>query len=261
VEVEIPLTAIKYVSGKARRWGLNLGRVRRRSLEISFWAGPLDARLRVSQAGVLTGLDVPAPERRHQLVPCALSRLQQAQRSDWDAGLDLRYALTPTTAVYGTLNPDFATVEADQEQVNLTRFEVALREKRQFFLEGQELFGQRIRTFYSRRIAAITAGGKLLGKQGPWTMAFISARSGELAPDRHAGYVVGRLGRDLGRSNVAATIASRRLAGVDEGSASIDATLFSVRPRHRAGRAGAAASGRAVGHAVDRGARSGAADR
>jgi hypothetical protein len=43
---------------------------------------------------------------------------------DWEAGIDARYALTPTTSVYGTLFPDFATIEADQEQINLTRFEL-----------------------------------------------------------------------------------------------------------------------------------------
>ena len=50
--------------------------------------------------------------------------------------------------------------------MNLTRFEVSLPEKRQFFLEGNELFNQRIRTFYSRRIEDILAGGKLLGNRG-----------------------------------------------------------------------------------------------
>jgi hypothetical protein len=225
-EIAVPLGAIKYVAGSDRRWGLNLGRVRRRSLEVAFWAGPLDALLRVSQAGVLTALTVPAPQRRHQVIPYGLGRLQQGQTSQWEAGLDLRYGLTPTTAAYGTLNPDFATVEADQEQVNLTRFEIALREKRQFFLEGQELFGQRIRTFYSRRVADVAAGAKLLGKQGPWALAFLSARADPLGTGDYATYTVGRVQRDLGRSNVAATLASRRLGGLDEGSASVDATLF-----------------------------------
>lgn len=225
-EIAIPLNAIKYVAGPDRRWGLNLGRVRRRSLEVAFWAGPLDALLRVSQAGVLTSLSVPPPDRRHQLIPYGLARVQEGQASQWAAGLDLRYGLTPTTAVYGTLNPDFATVEADQEEVNLTRFELALREKRQFFLEGQELFAQRMRTFYSRRIADVSAGAKLLGKQGPWTFALLTARAEQPDGEDRATYGIGRLQRDLGRSNVAVTIASRRLAGLDEGSVSVDSTLF-----------------------------------
>jgi hypothetical protein len=226
VEIAIPLSAIKYVAGVDRRWGLNVGRVRRRSLEVAFWAGPLDSRLRVSQAGVLTGLSVPPPERRHQFIPYALGRVSHGQRPQWDVGLDVRYGLTPTTAIYGTVHPDFATVEADQEQVNLTRFELALREKRQFFLEGQELFSQRIRTFYSRRIADVSVGGKLLGKQGPWALAVLSAASDQAGDIGDAGYGVARVQRDLGRSNVAATVASRRSGGLDEGSASLDTTLF-----------------------------------
>lgn len=224
-EIAIPFSGIKYLAGTDRRWGLNLGRVRRRSLEVAFWAGPLDARLRVSQAGTLTNLSVPPPARRHQVIPYALGRIQQDEAPQWDAGLDVRYGVTPTTAVYATINPDFATVEADQEQVNLTRFELALPEKRQFFLEGQELFAQRIRTFYSRRIADVSIGGKLLGKQGPWTLAALGAGS-EQDSENAAVYSVARVQRDVGRSNVATMIASRRLNGVDEGSASLDATLF-----------------------------------
>ena len=65
-----------------------------------------------------------------------------------------------------TVNPDFATIEADQEFVNLTRFEPQLTEKRPFFLEGNEKFRQRIPMFYSRRIADIDFGGKLLSRTG-----------------------------------------------------------------------------------------------
>jgi hypothetical protein len=226
-EFAIPLTSIKYASGENRRWGVNFGRSRRRTLEFSTWAGPLDSRVRISQAGTLTGLTLAAPARRQQIIPYGLSRAQQGASTDWQAGVDARYAVTPQTSVYATVNPDFATIEADQEQVNLTRFEVSLREKRQFFLEGQELFGQRIRTFYSRRIADIVGGGKLLGKQGPWTMAFLSVESDRLAGDERANYSVGRFQRDVfGRSSVAVTTTNRNLAGVNQGSASIDTNLF-----------------------------------
>jgi len=147
-----------------------------------------------------------------------------------EAGIDARYALTPTTAVYGTLYPDFATIEADQEQVNLTRFELSLREKRQFFLEGQEQFNQRFRTFYSRRIADISAAGQLLGKQGPWTMSFISARSNPLGAESPAAYTIGRAQRDVfGRSTVAVMGANRRFDGTDQGSFSADGNLFFTR--------------------------------
>src|SRR6266850_2570757 len=226
-EFSIPLSSVRYVAGDRQTWSINFGRSRRRTLELSFWSGPLDNQWRVSEAGRLTQLSVPAPADRIQVVPYALTRAQDHVSPDWEAGIDARYAITATTAIYGTLYPDFATVEADQEQINLTRFELTLPEKRQFFLEGQEQFNQRFATFYSRRIADITAGGKLLGKQGPWTMAFISAESDPLGTNRPANYAIGRAQRDIfGRSTIAIMGANRRFDGVDQGSFSADANLF-----------------------------------
>lgn len=141
-EFSIPLSSVRYAAGERQTWGINLGRSRRRTLEMSFWSGPLDNQWRVSEAGRLLGLTVPPPLDRIQVVPFGLTRLQDGVAPHGEAGIDARYALTPTTALYGTLFPDFATIEADQEQVNLTRFEVSLREKRQFFLEGQEQFNR-----------------------------------------------------------------------------------------------------------------------
>jgi len=194
-EMSLPLTSITVAAGENRTWGINFVRSRRRTLELSHWAGPLEHQYRVSQSGHLSGLTLAAPERRQQLIPYALARVQEAQSADWELGIDARYALTPQLSLYGTLFPDFATVEADEETVNLTRFEVQLPEKRQFFLEGNELFGQRIRSFYSRRIADIAGGAKLLGRQGPWTMAALSVQSEPLSSGERANYTVGRAQR------------------------------------------------------------------
>ncbi|UCC48683.1 MAG: hypothetical protein JSV41_00455, partial [Gemmatimonadota bacterium] len=155
------------------------------------------------------------------------SRLQEDARSEWQAGGDLRYALTPELSAYLTAKPDFATIEADQEQVNLTRFELQLPEKRPFFLEGAELYRQRIRTFYSRRIGGVDAGGQALGKAGPWTLATLVVH-GEAVGDTASGtYAMGRFQRDVfGSSNVALTLANRTLDGENRGSAGLDATLF-----------------------------------
>jgi hypothetical protein len=231
-EFEIPFTSISYVAGEDETWGINLGRSRRRNLEYSYWAGPLDAPFRVSQGGTLTGLNIPAPERRYRVIPYGLSRLQEDRHADWQAGVDMRYALTPEMAGYLTLNPDFATIEADQERINLTRFEIALTEKRPFFLESAQQFRQRIRTFYTRRIVDVSVGGQFLGRQGPWTFTGVATRSQfpveppevESPP---ATYLVGRAQRDVfGSSNVAVMAANRSLEGVNQGSASVDATLF-----------------------------------
>src|SRR2546426_3084411 len=226
-EFSIPLSSIRYAAGKNQVWGINFGRSRRRTLETSFWSGPLDNQWRVSQAGRLTTLDVPPPIDRIQVLPYALTRVQEGMAAHWEAGIDARYALTPTTAVYATLFPDFATIEADQEQINLTRFELSLPEKRQFFLEGQEQFNQRFRTFYSRRIEDITAGGKLLGKQGPWTMVFLSAQSDPGGGGRRADYTVAPTPRDISRRATLAIIgANPRMGGEDQGRVSADANPF-----------------------------------
>lgn len=227
VEMSIPFTSVKYSAGDSVQWGINFGRCRRRNLETSFWAGPLDNRFRVSQAGTLNGLNVEPPQRRHQIIPYGLSRFQENQTGKLDAGIDIRYALTPKMSAYATVNPDFATIEADQEQINLTRFELSLPEKRQFFIEGNELFSQRIRTFYSRRIPDIRIGGKLLGKQGLWTLAALATWSEPLPDSTKATYAVARAQKDiLGSSNIAFMIANRTLQGSNHGSASMDATLF-----------------------------------
>jgi hypothetical protein len=227
IELAIPFEAIQYVAGPDETWGINFARTRRRSLERSYWAGPVDHWGRLSQAGDLEGLDVRPQARRHQIVPYVVAQAQDGRRPDQSVGVDLRYALTPQTSAYATINPDFATVEADQEEINLTRFEVSLSEKRQFFLEGQELFNQRIRTFYSRRIADITGGAKVLGRQGPWSFAFLTTR-GDLPDDAGAAtYVVGRLQRDVStRSNVALMVADRQAGGRHQGSVELDANLF-----------------------------------
>jgi hypothetical protein len=230
IEIAIPFTSIKYRAGEEVSWGLNLGRTRPRTLETAFWSGPLDNEYRVSQAGTLNGLTVAGPARRHQIIPYGLARLQDDEDTYWSAGIDGRYEVTPEMSAFGTLNPDFALIEADQERVNLTRFEVFLPEKRQFFMEGDELFRQRIRTFYSRRIEDVFGGARVLGRAGAWTVNGLYSRAEPFESESEdplaADYGVLRLQRDIGTSNVGFIAANRTLNGVSYGSAGLDTTLF-----------------------------------
>ena len=226
VEISIPLSSLRYSAGEGKVWGLNVGRSRRSNLELSFWSGPLENAFRVSGAGRLEGLDLPSPARRYQAIPYGLSQFEQGASTDWEAGLDVQYRITPGITADATFNPDFAIIEADQEQVNLTRFELSLAEKRPFFLEGSELFRQRIRTFYSRRVSDIQGGGKLSGKVGPWTISFMGAGSEVTNTDPSAFYGVTRVQRDLGRSSIGGMWAGRDADGQGQGSVSVDATLF-----------------------------------
>ena len=83
----------------------------RGALEIRI-TGPISARNRASasQAGRIVGLELEPQPKRYQAIGYGLSTLEQDARSEWDAGLDLRYAITPQMAFSGTINPDFATV-------------------------------------------------------------------------------------------------------------------------------------------------------
>ncbi|RLE07216.1 MAG: hypothetical protein DRJ06_06360, partial [Candidatus Aminicenantes bacterium] len=163
-EIAIDLSCIKYEPGKNRTWGLNIGRPVPRILEKSYWVGPLESPKKVAQYGVLKGLDLRKARKKMQIIPHIISKLEEGEKSELEGGLDARYAFSQMVSGHLTINPDFATVEADQEQINLTRFELFLPEKRNFFLEGSEIYRQRISLFYSRRISDIYGGVKLYGK-------------------------------------------------------------------------------------------------
>ncbi len=232
-EVAIPLSTLRFRAGADTTWGLNFGRTSRRLLETSFWAGPLEDRYRISQYGTLEGLDLEGAQRKFEVIPYVLGNFQEGGESDVAAGMDLRYSVTPENVVTMTLNPDFATIEADQEQVNLTRFELDLPEKRQFFLEGSEQYRQRIQTFYSRRIADIRVGAKMLGRGGSWQYSMLTAQTDPVEVESRssvresANYSVFRLQPDvLGSSTLALMASNRSLAGVNGGSVGLDTTLF-----------------------------------
>ncbi|MBM3907311.1 MAG: carbohydrate binding family 9 domain-containing protein [Gemmatimonadetes bacterium] len=227
-ELAIPFSSVRFEPGRDRTWRVNFLRSRRRTFELSHWSGPVNEPYQVSTAGELSGLNLARPPRRLEGIAYGLSRSQEGSEPFWDAGLDLRWALTPGISLVGTVNPDFATIESDRETVNLTRFELSLPEKRPFFLEGAELFRQRIQTFYSRRIADIGGGGRVVGKRGPWTFSLMGADAeARVGTDSvAAAYSVGRVQRAFGRSSVGATWAERRIDGSGQGSAGLDATLF-----------------------------------
>ena len=232
-EVAIPLSTLRFRPGVDASWGLNVGRTSRRLLETSFWAGPLEERYRISQYGTLEGLDLEGAQRKYEVIPYVLGNFQEGEGSDVATGLDLRYALSPKNVVTLTFNPDFATIEADQEQVNLTRFELGLAEKRQFFLEGSEQYRQRIQTFYSRRIADIRVGAKMLGRGGDWQYSLLTAQSDPIQVEagslvrESANYSVFRLQPDIiGSSTLALMASNRSLGGSNSGSVGLDTTLY-----------------------------------
>ncbi|MCJ7643948.1 MAG: carbohydrate binding family 9 domain-containing protein [Candidatus Aminicenantes bacterium] len=227
-EIAVELESLKFEPGPERTWGFQAGRILPRAMEQSYWTGPLEQPQRVSQFGSLTGMDLEKAGKKYQVIPHVISKFEEGKASQFEAGLDARYAFSQTVSGNLTINPDFATVEADQEQVNLTRFELNLPEKRNFFQEGSEIYTQRINLFYSRRIADIDAGVKLYGKSGRFEFTGLSAQAKKddaLGLDS-ANFTVVRVKGDVMKSSSIGFLAANRLeGGRNRGTAGIDASL------------------------------------
>ncbi|MCY4571090.1 MAG: DUF5916 domain-containing protein, partial [Candidatus Poribacteria bacterium] len=141
-----------------------------------------------------------------------------------DIGLDFQYRLTNKLRISGTVNPDFAQVEADQLEINLTRFPIRFPEKRPFFIQGNSVFATPLELYYSRRIGSkgdILWGTNATGKIGDYTLGIISSRTGNwdyfglqkgTATRETAGFTVLRAKRDLfEKSNVGIIYAGKEI--------------------------------------------------
>ncbi len=231
-EFEIPFAILRFEPGEERTWGLSLMRTVPRRLEVAVWSGPAEDPFRVSSFGTLTGLQLTSREEKSwQLIPYTLAAAEEGEKPDFQIGGDARWRPSSTVAVDATVNPDFALIEADVEVVNLTRYELFIPEKRPFFLEGSEMYRQRIQQFYSRRVGDITWGGKAIGTLGKTGFSAIVTSEDPPSVDSEdsprADYAVGRLQRTLpGGSTLGFLGGTRRREGVDQGSVGFDATLF-----------------------------------
>lgn len=114
-----------------------------------------------------------------------------------EAGLDLKYSLTSNLTLDLTANTDFAQVEVDDQQVNLTRFNLFFPEKRQFFLERASVFDFQFenfnRMFYSRRIGIydedpvrIYGGARLQGRIGLHDVGFLTMQTAAPTDSLHS---------------------------------------------------------------------------
>jgi len=186
-EMRIPFRSLRFKAGEEPVWGINFQRNIRRNNEVAYWS-PLPRQhslYRVSQAGSLQGLDLPA-QRNLKVAPYLLGQarrggdLPDTDRNN-EFGVDIKYSLTPSLTLDLTYNTDFAQVEVDDLQVNLDRFSLFFPEKRPFFLEnaGQFAVGspQEVELFFSRQIGItpngapqpIEGGARISGKAGDST--------------------------------------------------------------------------------------------
>jgi hypothetical protein len=263
VETAIPFKSLRYRPGENQTWGFNAFRTNRWKNELSFLTPVPKSRgqsglQHSSLAAQLVGLAAPSGSRNLEIKPYAISIAgtqagPSGRRHDLNAevGLDVKYGLTPNLTADFTSNTDFAQVEADQQQVNLTRFSLFFPEKREFFLENASTFqfggvntggfggGTSIAPilFFSRRIGLengravpIEAGGRLTGRVGRFSLGVLNIQSAadDAARAPATNFSVVRVKRDiLRKSSVGLMLTGRnaaRRAG-DNAAYGIDGTF------------------------------------
>ncbi len=248
VEFVIPFKSLRY--GASGPWGVNFRRRVRWKNETSFLAFiPASFGRRglnkISSGANLTGITPPRNSRAFEMKPYTTGGLKTdtalPKPDEWNAefGGDAKLTLSSSLVVDLTYNTDFAQVEDDLQQVNLSRFSLVFPEKRDFFLEGQGLFtlgsqggggggggaGGGFRPvetpvlFFSRRIGLsegvlvpIKAGARAISKVGGWSMGALQMRTGiDLARRaEHTDFSVLRLKKDILSRSTLGVIATRR---------------------------------------------------
>ena len=247
VEVAIPFKSIRYNNGI---WNFNILRNDAKRNERSNW---IETPLQYfPSAFAFSGKmiwDDPAPKpgMNISLIPylsgSAIKDNEAGTTTEYDPGVgfDAKIAVTPSLNLDLTVNPDFSQVEVDQQVINLTQFEFGFPERRQFFLENNDLFEQPgfpdTRPFFSRRIGLvrdtsgvvqrvpIQYGARLSGKMGAkWRVGLMNLQT-EDRPSMglpKQNYTVGVLQRNLGLSNIGFVMVNKESLGISD----YDPTVF-----------------------------------
>jgi hypothetical protein len=242
-EMAIPLKTLRYATGTDRTWGFNVQRnIRHKNEQVYLAPIPRGWDIyRVSLAAKLNGLEMPT-RRDVKLIPYALAssnkdftRTEDQVDNKFRAGGDLKWGIRPNLTLDVTVNTDFAQVEVDEEQVNLTRFDLFFPEKRPFFLENASTFQfgqpQQVDVFFSRRIGLsstgtpidIFGGARMSGKVGNWNVGVLDVQTNDaeglggvqIAPENN--FAVMRASRDVGRSSFGAIFVNRQTTAKGSG--------------------------------------------
>ena len=259
-EAAVPFKSLRYRPGTAQTWGVQARRINRWKNEVSFLSPVPDGQgpgafRRVSAFATLEGLEAPPSSRALDVKPYVTSNLTTDRtvtptidnKFGRDGGLDVKYAVTQNLTGDFTYRTDFAQVEVDEQQVNLSRFNLFFPEKRDFFLENQGMFsfattlgannntgGETPTLFYSRRIGIdadrpvpLEVGGRLSGKVGKFSVGLLNIQTGDVdrlgVPSNNFG--VFRLRRDLLRRSAVGAIITRRAEATQRGG---DALAYGV---------------------------------
>ncbi|MGE0702989.1 MAG: DUF5916 domain-containing protein [Vicinamibacterales bacterium] len=248
VEMAVPFKSLRYRDSDAQVWGFQAQRAIRWKNELSTITPVPAGRAMMSvwqssRAATIVGIQTPSGGANLEIKPYvtmnqstnANIRPHDPGDFDGDFGIDAKYGITQSISADFTYNTDFAQVEADEAQINLTRFSLFFPEKREFFLENQGTFsfggiattGQSAGSadapmlFYSRRIGLdagrgvpIRVGGRATGRVGRYSLGLLNIQTGD-APEADSGasnFSVVRVKRDILRRSSIGVIATGRSA-------------------------------------------------
>ncbi|MCP4658457.1 MAG: carbohydrate binding family 9 domain-containing protein [bacterium] len=207
-EIAIPWRTLRFSRTEEQIWGINLRRNITYNREQLIWKptshfSTSEVLFKVSDAGRLTGLKNLKQGRQYDIRPHLIARWNRDELeggdAEIDAGVDVKKNITSAVVLDLTYHLDFAEVEADLQQVNLTRFKLYFPEKREFFLEGANLFylGERRDYlkqpdklfFFSRRIGLtedgrreipVLGGAKISGRLAGTGIGFLHLTTEDL---------------------------------------------------------------------------------
>jgi hypothetical protein len=243
-EMAFPFKTLRYGPGREQTWGIQFRRGIAQKNEMAHitlipptrgTSGIGDESLEAT----LTGIEVPPPALNMEIKPYGLfgvstNRVIQPPTQnhiDYNGGVNVKYGLTKGLTADLTIRTDFAQVEADEAQVNLTRFPLSFPEKRDFFLEGRNIFafgagtsgggaaGEAPTVFFTRRIGLsdagpvpVIAGARVAGKVGRWSLGVLDMETDndEATSSVRTNFAVMRARRDVLRRSGIGGIFTRR---------------------------------------------------
>jgi hypothetical protein len=223
VWIAIPFKSLRFPATKQQEWGVILYRGITRKTEDSFWPHiSLKIEGRLGQAATLYGLEGISPGHSVELIPYGVMRgfraldtrgtpfFQQAT-AQGQPGMDAKFVIHDHFVVDMTANPDFSQVESEDPQITVNqRFAVYFPEKRPFFLENEDFFRTPLDLFFTRSIGDPSAGIRLTGKDGPYSIGLMATddRSPGLAVPNaselfgtRSYFTIARVSRDIFRQS------------------------------------------------------------
>lgn len=190
VEMEIPLSQLRFPDTDGKQtWGIDLLRFYPRDKRYRFSNNEMDRSRNcyLCNFSEIEGLENAAPGRDLEIVPTLTTTNTESTDdpgtepldggdTDTEAGVSMRWGISPDMTLNLAINPDFSQVEADVAQLDVNnQFALFYPEKRPFFLEGADYFTTPINAVFTRTVADPDLGAKLTGKRGRHTYGVFAA--------------------------------------------------------------------------------------